>query len=76
MGVIYGIIKTMCPLGYHHITTVAYIMLLAVVVEHSLVHWYQQCVTVHHVPKCMSYHKAIMVITGMVYCFHDSIYIP
>ena len=30
-----------------------YIMLLAWLVEHSLVHWHQQCVTVHHVPKCM-----------------------
>ena len=44
-------------------------------VEHSLVHWYQQCVTIHHVPKCMSCHKAIVVITGRAYCFHDSIYI-
>ena len=25
---------------------------------------YQQCETVHHVPKCMSCHKAIVVITG------------
>ena len=33
-------------------------------------HWYQQCVTVHHVPKCMSCHKAIVVITGRAYCFH------
>ena len=28
------------------------ITLLALLVEHSLVHWYQQCVTVNHVPKC------------------------
>ena len=41
-----------------------YITLLAKLVEHSLVHWYQQCVTLHHVPKCMSCHKAIVVITG------------
>ena len=41
-----------------------YITLLSLLVEHSLVHWYQQCVTVHHVPKCMSCHKAIVVITG------------
>ena len=32
--------------------------------SNSFVHWYQQCVTVHHVPKCMSCHKAIVVITG------------
>ena len=31
-----------------------YIALLVLLVEHSLVHWYQQSVTVHHVPKCMS----------------------
>ena len=38
------------------------ITLLALLVEHCLVHWYQQCGTVHHVPKCMSCHKAIVVI--------------
>ena len=52
-----------------------YITLLAKLVEHSLVHWYQQCVTLHHVPKCMSCHKAIVVITGRACCFHDTIYI-
>ena len=31
--------------------------------------------TVHHVPKCMSCHKAIVVITGRVHCFYDCIYI-
>ena len=31
--------------------------------------------TVHHVPKCMSCHKAIVVITGRAHCFHDCIYI-
>ena len=31
--------------------------------------------TVHHVPKCMSCHKAIVVITGRAHCFHDYIYI-
>ena len=41
----------------------------------SLVHWYQQCVTVHHVPKCMSCHKVIVVMTGRAHCFHDDIYI-
>ena len=52
-----------------------YITLLALLVEHSLVHWYQQCVAVHHVPKFMSCHKAIMVLTGRAHCFHDYIYI-
>ena len=28
-----------------------------------------------HVPKCMSCHKAIVVITGRAHCFHDCIYI-
>ena len=58
-----------------HIAGTTYITLLALLVEHSLVHWYQQCVTVHHVPKCMSCHKAIVVITGRAHCFHDYIYI-
>ena len=28
-------------------------------------------ITVHHVPKCMSCDKAIVVITGKAYCFPD-----
>ena len=39
-----------------------------------MVHWYQ-FVTVHHVPKCMSCHKDIVVITERAHCFHDYIYI-
>ena len=31
--------------------------------------------TVHHVLKCMSCYKAMVVITGRVHCFHDYIYI-
>ena len=31
--------------------------------------------TVHHVPKCMSCHKAIVVIAGRAHFFHDNIYI-
>ena len=31
--------------------------------------------TVHHVPKSMSCHKVIVVITGRAYCFHDNTYI-
>ena len=38
------------------------------------IHWYQQCVTVHHVLKCMSCHKAIVVITRRSHCFHNNIY--
>ena len=54
---------------------IIFIMLFAKLVEQSLVHWCQQCVTVHHVSKCMSYHKAIVVITGRAHCFNDCIYI-
>ena len=57
---IYVIMKTMCPPGYHHNGFVA---------THAL------GLTVHHVPKCMSCHKAIVVITGRAHCFHDYIYI-
>ena len=49
--------------------------LLAYLFENSLVHWYQQCLTVHQVSKCMSCHKVIVVITGRKHCFHDNIYI-
>ena len=34
----------------------------------------QQCLTVHHVSKCMSCQKSIVVITGKVRCFHDYMY--
>ena len=57
----YVIMKTMCPPGYHHNGFVA---------THALGH-----ITVHHVPKCMSCHKAIVVISGRAHCFHDYIYI-
>ena len=30
-------------------------------------------ITVHHVAKCMSCHKAIVMITGKAHCFHDYI---
>ena len=38
----------------------------------SLVHCYQHCVTVLHVPKCMNCHKTILVMNGMAYCFHGN----
>ena len=37
--------------------------------------WYQQSVTVHHVPKCMSCNKTIVVITEGRNCFHDRTHI-
>ena len=61
--------------GYTLLVPMNQITLLALLVEHSLVHWYQQCVTVHRVPKCMGCHKAIVVITGRAHCFHDYTYI-
>ena len=50
-------------------------MLLAWIVEHFLVHWYQQCITVHRVSRYMSCHRAIVVITGRARGFHDNMYI-
>ena len=70
--------KTMCPPGYHHNGFVATHALGHMTYGYTLLpamfHWYQQCVTVRHVPKCMSCHKAIVVITGRAHCFHDYIY--
>ena len=40
-----------------------------------LVRWYQQCVTVRQLPKPLSCHKAIVVITRRKHCPHDCIYI-
>ena len=38
-----------------------------------LAHWYQECVTVHHMPKRRSCYKAIVVITMRTHCFHHCI---
>ena len=54
--------KTMCPPSYHHI---------GFVVTHAL----GQHDNRPYVPKCMSYHKSIVVITGRAHCFHDCIHI-
>ena len=54
---------------------ITYIMLLPWLVENSLVNWYQQCVTVHHVPRCLSCHKIIVMITERAHCFHDYMYL-
>ena len=59
--------KTMCPPDYHHNGFVA---------THALGYMMYGClITIHHVPKCMSCHKSIVVITGRAHCFHDYIYI-
>ena len=58
---IYAIMKTMCPPGYPHNGFVA---------THSLrqmMYGYIMCT------KCMSCHKAIVVIAERAHCFHDRI---
>ena len=57
------IMKTMCLSRYHHSGFVATYALMDL------------GTSVHHVPKCMNCHKAIVVISGKVHCFHDYIYI-
>ena len=54
----------------HELLLTNLITLLAWLVEHSLAHWYQQCLTLHCVRKWMSYHGAIgeMVITSRAHC--------
>ena len=60
--------KTMCPPAYHHNDFMVY---------GNSCTWAHDVhdVTVHHVPKCMSCHKGIVVITERAHCFHDYIYI-
>ena len=36
--------------------------------EHSLAHWYQKCVTVHHMPKSMSCHMCLCVYMCVCLC--------
>ena len=64
-GIIYAMMKTIRPPGYHQNGFVA---------THALGHM-MFYITVYHVPKCMSCQKAIVVITGTVYRFDDNIYI-
>ena len=47
----------------------------ASLVKQSLVNYYQQRKIIHHVPKCMSCYKAIVVVTRGTHCFCDCIYI-
>ena len=49
----------MCPPGYHHNGFVA---------AHALGHMMNNVATVHHSPKCMNCHMAI-VVTGRAHCF-------
>ena len=70
---IYVIMKTMCPPGYHHNGFVATHALGHMMYGYN--HIPYTVITVHHVPKCMSCHKAIVLITGSAHCFHDYIYI-
>ena len=68
---IYAIMKTMCPPGCHHNGFCGD--------SRSKRTWSKTYnpheVNVHHVPKCMSCHKAIAVITGRAHCFNNWIYI-
>ena len=54
----------MCPPGYHHNRFVA---------THAVGHMMYGSSS--SFIKCMSCHKAIVVITGRAHCFHDNIYI-
>ena len=56
-----AIIKTICPPGYHN----------GFVANHALGHMMCGCNIVHHVPKCMSCDKAIVVITGWAHRFYE-----
>ena len=75
--------KTKCPPGYHHngfVVTHALGHMMYGLHRTSCVQVFTSVyivhhVTVHHVPKCMSYHKAFVMITGRAHCFHDYIYI-
>ena len=51
----------MCPSGYLHNNFVATDALGHIMYRTSC----------DHVPKCMSCHKVIVVITGRAHCFHD-----
>ena len=52
---------------------ITYFILLAYLGGHTLVYWYQHCVNIHYVPKCMICYKIIVVITGRSHCFYDCI---
>ena len=62
----------MCPPGYHHNGLVATRALGHMMYGLRKTH---DRTSVHYVPKCMSCHKAIVVITERTHCFHDCIYI-
>ena len=60
---IYAIMKTTCPPGYHNNGFLA---------THALGHIMNNVATVHNVPKCIIYQRAIAV-TARAHCFHDCI---
>ena len=57
----HAIMKTMCPAGYHH---------NCFMTTHAL---WPKCM-IHHVPKCVSCHKAIVVITESAHYIYMYIY--
>ena len=62
---IYAIMRTMCPPGHHN----------GSVATHAFEHMIYVSNIAYNVPKCMSCHKTIVVITGRTHCSHDRIYI-
>ena len=59
------LLKQRAPPSYHN----------DFVTNHALGHMMYDYNIVHLMPKCMSCHKVIVVITGRGYCFHDCIFI-
>ena len=59
--------KAMCPLGCQHSGN-------SCIWAHEVL-FIMDMITIHHVPKCMSGHKAIAVTIGREHSFHDYIYI-
>ena len=70
-GNLYAIMKTMCPPGCHSgfVASHALGQMICGCTHDSCTH------DVHHVSKCMTCYKAIVVGTGRKDCFPDFIYI-
>ena len=60
---IHAIIKTMCPLGYHH---------NSFLVTHALGNMMNNVATIHRVSQCIICNRAI-VVTVRAHCFYDCI---
>ena len=60
---------------FHGSLLISFVMLYAWLIEHSLVPCYQQCITMHHVPKRTGYDKTIGYIYYMSIYTYIYIYI-